>query len=49
MKDGGDQQTGVERERIGSHAWVRVPTPVDLRHELYAIAVARRRAWHRRP
>jgi hypothetical protein len=38
----------VWRERIGAHAWVRAPEPVDLRRDPYARAVARRRAWRRR-
>jgi hypothetical protein len=39
----------IRRERIGTHAWVRSPEPVDLRADPLATAVARRRARRRRP
>jgi hypothetical protein len=35
------------REHIGTHGWVRLPDPEDLR--LLSTSVARRRARHRRP
>jgi hypothetical protein len=44
-----DLQQTVWRERVGTHAWVRSPAPVDLRTDLVAAAVARRRARRRRP
>ncbi|MGY1807628.1 hypothetical protein ACI8AF_09675 [Blastococcus sp. SYSU D00669] len=48
MHDDDGQQTAW-RERIGTHAWVRSPEPVDLRHDSVAAAIARRRARRRRP
>jgi hypothetical protein len=39
------RETGC-REHIGTHAWVRLPAPEDLR--LLSTSVARRRARHRR-
>ena len=42
-----DQQQTTWRERVGTHAWVRSPEPVDLRHDFVTTAVARRRLRRR--
>jgi hypothetical protein len=43
-----DTQQTVWRERIGTHAWVRSPAPVDLSSSPLTTAIARRRARYRR-
>ena len=43
-----DDELHQPREHIGTHAWVRLPEPVDLRTDPVATAIARRRARRRR-